>query len=185
MQNKVIKLFVVFVVLFSLKGFSQTTEKSEHPLLDKYYPQAQQHIDTNKTIANRIKPVNETKPAPAATSISAMKMKPVVTAVMLPADTASAAPPVSTATVPAVTTASSDLTTAPSINTISSATNTPSFNKQDTVVTAPIPPSQPKVQPRPAPTEPYRDTRLGSSSPQYDTWEKNNNGAGSVTTGSK
>lgn len=28
----------------------------------------------------------------------------------------------------------------------------------------------------------YRDTRLGSSSPQYDTYQKNDNGAGSVTT---
>jgi hypothetical protein len=29
------------------------------------------------------------------------------------------------------------------------------------------------------------DTRLGSSSPQFNTWEKNNNGAGSVTTSPK
>lgn len=31
----------------------------------------------------------------------------------------------------------------------------------------------------------YRDTRLGSSSPQYDTYEKNQDGAGSVTTAVK
>lgn len=28
----------------------------------------------------------------------------------------------------------------------------------------------------------YRDTRLGSSSPLYDTYQKNNSGAGSITT---
>ncbi len=44
------------------------------------------------------------------------------------------------------------------------------------------------VQPAPAkkpPQEPYVDTRLGSSTPQYNTYEKNNNGAGSVTTSPK
>lgn len=34
--------------------------------------------------------------------------------------------------------------------------------------------------PNPGPI--YRDTRLGSSSPLYDTYKKNDNGAGSVTT---
>ena len=45
-------------------------------------------------------------------------------------------------------------------------------------------PVQKTVQSKPA-TTPYNPNRLGSSSPLYDTWEKNNNGAGSVTTGSK
>jgi hypothetical protein len=45
---------------------------------------------------------------------------------------------------------------------------------------APATPVAP-VQPTPANTI-YRDTRLGSSSPLYNTYEKNNNGAGSVTT---
>ena len=35
----------------------------------------------------------------------------------------------------------------------------------------------------PDPSSPiYRDTRLGSSSPLYDTYKKNDNGAGSITT---
>jgi hypothetical protein len=42
-----------------------------------------------------------------------------------------------------------------------------------------------KAIPQQVPSEIYRDTRLGSSTPQYDTWKKNNNGAGSVTTHSK
>lgn len=35
---------------------------------------------------------------------------------------------------------------------------------------------------RPVPSTPYRDTRLGSSSPLYNTYRTNDNGAGSVTT---
>ncbi len=31
----------------------------------------------------------------------------------------------------------------------------------------------------------YRDTRLGSSEPQYNTYKKNDNGAGAVTTSPK
>jgi hypothetical protein len=34
----------------------------------------------------------------------------------------------------------------------------------------------------PTKTVMYRDTRLGSSSPQYNTYKKNDNGAGAVTT---
>jgi hypothetical protein len=43
--------------------------------------------------------------------------------------------------------------------------------------------NQNKIQDEPAdkPTM-YRDTRLGSSSPLYDTYEKNDYGAGAITT---
>ena len=44
---------------------------------------------------------------------------------------------------------------------------------------------QQQVQARPEQKGIYRDTRLGSSTKQYDTYEKNNNGAGSVTTSPK
>ena len=53
MHGRIITGLIIFMVSFSLQGFSQTTENSEHPLLDKYYP----HADTNKTITNQIKPV--------------------------------------------------------------------------------------------------------------------------------
>ncbi len=47
-----------------------------------------------------------------------------------------------------------------------------------------------QIQEQPAPVakqqpHTYNDTRLGSSSPQYNTYEKNNYGAGSVTTSPK
>jgi len=181
MQSRIITLLIIFVVLFSIQGFSQTTEKSEHPLLDKYYPQ-KQHDDTNKTIANQIKPVFQTKPPSAVTNVAGLKTKPVATTTTIPADTLTTIPDVTTTTVPSVTTTSS-LTTTPDVTTIAAPTTTPVVNKPDTV-TARIP-VQEKVQPLRAPTHPYIDTRLGSSTPQYDTWEKNSNGAGSVTTSPK
>ncbi len=178
MQNKIIKLFVTFIVLFSLQGFSQTTEKSEHPLLDKYYPQQQNTVDTNKAISNQIKQLPGTKPVSGSNNIPALTTRPVVTAT-------TTAPVITTTTVPAVPT-TSGVTNASVTTNIPAVTTTPTLNKQDTV-TARMPEEQ-KVQTQPVrtqPTQSYLDTRLGSSSPQYDTWEKNSNGAGSVTTSSK
>jgi hypothetical protein len=159
MQNKIIKLLVTFILLFSLRSFSQTPEKSKHPLLDKYYPQIQ-NTDTGKAVTTQIKPVPETKPAPPLTTTT------------IPAVTT--APAVTTTTVPAMTT-TSVVTTTPAM------TTTTTFNKPTTVTTQT--PVQ-KVQTKPAPPL-YSETRLGSSTKQYDTWEKNNNGAGAVTTSPK
>ena len=61
-------------------------------------------------------------------------------------------------------------------------TDTTAINKPtNTPVQLPI---QKKVQNHAA-GEPYRETRLGSSSPLYDTYEKNGYGVGSVTTNPK
>lgn len=157
MQNKRLKLLITFVALFSLQGFSQTTEKSAHPLLDKYYPQ-KQAVDTNKTVTNQIAPIQGTKP------IAATKIAPGTTPVLEAKTTPETTPVAETKPVPAVT-------------------DTTAINKP---ITTPVPmvPVQKKVQPKPAGT-PYNENRLGSSTPQYDTWEKNNNGAGSVTTSPK
>ena len=154
MQNTMTGLFVMFVVLFSLQGFSQTPEKSEHPLLDKYYPQAQKpNTDTNKAITTQIKPATQTKPVPVPET--------------KPAHALPTTPDVTTKTVPAVTTVSNVITT-PDVTAIPVVTGTPVLNKQDTV-TATVP-VQKKIQPQPKPSKPYIDTRLGSSSPLYDTW---------------
>jgi hypothetical protein len=178
MRNKIIKLFVAFVVLFSLQGFSQTTEKSEHPLLDKYYPQQRNVVDTNKAIRNQIEQLPDTKPVAGSNNIPTLKTKPVVTAT-------TTAPVITTTTVPAVPT-TLGVTNSSTTSSISAVTTSPTLNKQDTI-TASVPEEQ-KVQTQPVrtqPTQSYLDTRLGSSSPQYDTWEKNSNGAGSVTTSNK
>ena len=176
-------ILAVFFISFSIQGFSQDTEKSEHPLLDKYYPQAQKpKPDTNKAITNQIKPDYQIKPAPSASNILSPANNPVVTATIIPADTMSENPPPATTVVQAVTNNTAISTPNADVTTVSGPANKPAVNKQDTTAKLPV---QPIVQPQRAPTEPYMDTRLGSSTPQYDTWKKNNNGAGSVTTSPK
>ncbi len=151
MKHKIIKLDIIFVVLFSFHGFSQAAEKSTHPLLDKYYPQ-KQNTETNKVVTTQIKPVPETKSAPAMT----------------------------TTTVPTVSTVSA-VKPVPSVIAKPGLKDTNTINKP-TAITTQVPVQKIPTQPLPPP---YRDTRLGSSTKQYDTWEKNNNGAGSVTTSNK
>jgi hypothetical protein len=162
MRSKFINLLVILILLLSLQGFSQTTEKSKHPLLDKYYPRIE-NTDTSKAVSTQIKPMPTTT-APAVTTT----IIPTVTTTPVPAVTFTTEPGETTTTVPA-------MTTTPAM------TSTTSINKPTTVtVQAPVQ----KVQTQPSPP-PYMDTRLGSSTKQYDTWEKNNNGAGSVTTSPK
>lgn len=168
MQIKILQLFVAFVFTFSLEGFSQSTENTDHPLLDKYYPQPKK-VDTNKVITNQIKTMSGTRPIAGGTNVSVLSNKPGVTNIpTLPDTTAVINTPLVNG-LPA-------MTTAPSM------TATTSVNKP-TSVTAEVPIQ--KVQPQSPPPPPYMDTRLGSSTKQYDTWEKNDNGAGAVTTSPK
>lgn len=196
MQSKILKLFFLFIVLFSLDGYSQTKKDSKHPLLDKYYPRAEK--DTSATVT--------AAPQPVPQSIQPPVIKPV--------------PPAPPVLAPIVTTTATDrITTTP----LSGATITPGATQiqdtlaitkttsvyipepETTIVAETIPsstvsdaaaadkpisaattlPVQKIVQPRLAPPTPYTGTRLGSSTPAYDTWKKNNNGAGSVTTSVK
>jgi hypothetical protein len=185
MPYKIIKrLVVTCLLLFSLQGFSQTPDKSEHPLLDKYYPQQQKFIDRNKTMATQIKPISQTTKLPGTATVAVPKapvINPAVTAapVVKPApDEAITTPVVNT---PAETTTPS-VTNLPAVTTTSAITNAPVLNKP--VVVIPPAPPQKKVQTQH--TDPtYIDTRLGSSSPLYNTYEKNSNGEGSVTTSPK
>jgi hypothetical protein len=150
MQTKVAKLLVIFVVLFSLRGFSQTaTPKSKHPKMDAYYP-PKPDADTNKTVTTE----------PTQTPISTQ-----------PTTTTTTAPPVTTTSV---------VTTPPVVTLPPPVATTPTTTTVTAQVAAPA-----KVQTKPPPPSPYLDTRTGSSTPQYDTWDKNNNGAGSVTTSPK
>ena len=153
-----IPLFVLLTGLLSSQGFSQSTEPSEHPLLDKYYPRAQV-VDTNKAVGTQINSTSQTKPI-SATSINTSPKTLIVTTTR--ADTTTR----SVENIPSITTQSTVTST--------TAVNTPTNVTRDV----------PAVQSAP-PSPPYRDTRLGSSTPQYDTWAKNANGAGAVTTSPK
>ena len=164
MQNKVLKLSVIFLVLFSLRGFAQDTEKSEHPLLDKYYPQ-KKAVDTNKAISTQINPVTAAKPLPENKLAPVARPAPDTKVI---SDTKPAPAEPEMKPVPAV----SQTKPVPPV------TDTTAVNKPT------IPAVVAPVQKKPA-APPYNENRLGSSTPQYDTWEKNNNGAGAVTTSPK
>ena len=82
-----------------------------------------------------------------------------------------------------VTTTAADTTTR-SAESIPSLTTKPAITATTTVNTpTTITRIVPVQQAPPAPAN--MDTRLGSSTPQYDTWKKNANGAGAVTTSPK
>ncbi len=161
MRNTMQKLFIMFVLsglclVISLQGFSQTAEKSEHPLLDKYYPQ--KAPDTTKAVTT------QTHPAP--------ELRPVTPAIK----------PVTPTTIVTEEKPSAQTTPVYSPTPASLVADTTAVHKQTQNI-VPVP-AQPRLQPKPAAT-PTRDSRLGSSSPLYDTYEKNSNGAGSVTTNPK
>ncbi len=92
MQSKILKLFFLFIVLFSLSGYSQTKKESKHPLLDKYYPRAEK--DTSTAVASAPQPVPQsvqppvTKPVPTAPQVPApivtTKVSDAITTTLLP-----------------------------------------------------------------------------------------------------
>ncbi len=195
MENKILTFLVIFLAVFSFRAISQNTEKSKHPLLDKYYPQKSE-AQTNtpapvgsaqqnpvKSVATRpvnTAPIVEAKPvSPPKTDIepkSEAPAKPVVT-------TAVSAPIPVTASKGTQSIETQSVAGKPELVPISKAiTDTTAANKP--VNPAAVSTAQKPLQGRPS-AVPLRTTRLGSSSPLYDTYEKNNNGAGSVTTGNK
>jgi hypothetical protein len=157
MQNKMLALLFIFVVFFSLHGFSQTNEKSTHPLMDKYYP-PKKSADTNTILPAPPKPAPETH--------IVTENKPV----QLPEDTATIISPVT----------KSETKVMPAENPVAPVDSVV-ISKPTNIISEP---AEKKTEVKSEST-PYRPTRLGSSSRLYKTWETNNNGAGSVTTGSK
>ena len=157
-----LSMLFFFVVFSSLHGFSQTDEKSTHPLMDKYYP-PKKTAEPNTILPSQPKPAPETR---VVTATNPVEMQ---------ADT-------STIIVPAIITVQSETKVLPVEKPINAATDSIAINKPtNTIITEPV---QRKTEIKSVET-PYRPTRLGSSSRLYRTWETNDDGAGSVTTGSK
>ena len=170
MRHRILKLFVTsFCLLYALSGFAQTTPQSEHPLLDKYYPRKQ--ADTVKNSTTQINQQPVTKPVVEA------KTMPATKPVTLPA-------PVIPAPAPEPVVEKKPVAIMPDTTATAKLqdTNKPlNVSKPAvTAITAPAPAKAPQ-----ATGTPYNSSQLGSSTPRYDTWEKNNNGAGSVTTSPK
>lgn len=184
MQRTLILIFGSVFALISIPATSQNidTVKSVHPKMDKYYPQPLKTrivyaADSNS--ANPTRPVTQVRPAPSliapVTQNTVLNPAPQVKQT-LPA-------PVEQETPPAPSVTSTPVTIEPSNTTVTSS---------NTVTTPAAVTVNKPVQPKPTPqSAKYVDpsslftTRLGSSSPQYNTWEKNDDGAGSVSTQSK
>jgi hypothetical protein len=174
MHNKIKYLFFILLVIFSCSAYSQTEEKSLHPKLDKYYPQkdntpppaATPEIVTPPVVAE--KPVTETKPPVVSQPLQA---KPIVSQIPKPEEK------------PVAENQPSAISAKPLVDTQSLAAAKDSNNLNKPVSAVVVQPAQKKtqIQPPAKPTSIYMDTRLGSSSPLYDTYEKNSNGAGSIT----
>ncbi len=188
MHLRKIRLLFTFVVLFSLRGFSQT-DQSDHPLLDKYYPQPKK--DTSKAIVKENQPPSpkpDVFPAAPVAKQSPTILPPVTKTVI--AEEINTQAVTNTPTQPSIT-STKNTNTAP-LATVTSLEKPQPVIKSDTAtVVKPSPivtvkaPVKEVLQPRSPAPPPYMDTRLGSSTKQYDTYEKNSNGAGSVTTSPK
>ena len=161
------------MVFFTMNVSAQTPAKSDHPLLDKYYPDLNRKKDTLPKPAP-MPAVNTPSPTVNATK-SIVTPPPFV------------APKIQNEVVESKSATVKDTSgITPTLRATTSLPATATISEASLPV-ANVPPQQ-KVQ---APLisrpegEMYRPTRLGSSSPQYDTYDKNKKGAGSVTTSPK
>jgi len=175
MHYKIKFLFFILLVIFSLPAISQSADSSLHPKLDKYYPQ--------KAITPPPPPAPATVPAPVAKVNPVQETKPVTASapVVQPQAPAPVIPKV--VEKPVVENQPTGISSTPlidnqSLNTVSDSNN---LNKPVTAVIVKPEPKKPKAQPVAKPTTIYMDTRLGSSSPLYNTYETNSDGAGTIT----
>ena len=163
MKNKILPL-VISGALISFSALSQTTEKSTHPKLDALFPHSQNTTTTN---------IPDSKKAPVTNIVTTNNTIPSMN---IPETTIAPVTNIATSnnTLPANNIP--ETTTAPATNIV-----TGNNIKPASTITFQDKPQE-EVQTRPEQKEIYRDTRLGSSTKQYDTYEKNDNGTGAVTT---
>ena len=193
--------FLILCLLFSMHGFAQvdstkqtdtTKQKSLSPLLDKYYNRPKEDTVVKKPVIKSTGVQQRTVKTPAPVKHEVIDEKrlsfPTPTR---PAFATSPSAPDSVVTAVAETPVKSTVITERAItppistNTIIADTkismpisDTSRINRSAIATTTAIPPKKPASKPEGS----LLRTRLGSSSPLYNTYEKNKNGAGSVTT---
>lgn len=177
---------LLLFVFFSINGFSQSDtakQTTDHPLLDKYYPRPKTEpvpkkpivkstgVEQKNVIAtpkNKPQPIVENRlyfPTPVQrpeTVVAPVKKDSVLVEVESPVFT-----PVSKGVV---------ITDSKLVPVSDSAKITKPVMAAATATPSSSPKPQSKIDPG------YQRNRLGSSSPLYNTYEKNAKGAGSVTT---
>lgn len=181
MQSNLTILIVLFLISISFQSLGQDSAvKSLHPKMDKYYPRPQKtQVLNTPDYSTPAKPVTNITPAPVMATAPASNNPVVAAAPSVTPTTPAAKEPQSVPTAPAVT------STPVSVEPTNASVSPSDSLSAPAMVTVTAPAQKVVSQPKEPPPPPYMDTRLGSSSPQYNTWEKNNNGAGSVTTQSK
>lgn len=166
---------IIILVALIISNTTLAQDTTHERLVDKFYPKSEQPAPLPKTA--QVNPVTTTTTRSAAVGgpVSAVPLHATVTAPP-PPDTEPAAP---------VSEISKDV--APVNQTVSQAPAQPGqINNQPGQINKNTINNKTKIgtdnynQGPPSPI--YRDTRLGSSSPLYNTYEKNDNGAGSITT---
>ena len=187
---------VLLLVFISVQGFGQTDTtkpKSVSPLLDKYYTRPKKDTVAAKPVFKSTGVQQKTAKTPTPVMQKPIEEKrltfptpnrpAIATTPTVPADS------ISTVVVeaPVITTPVTETpVTAPLSTSIIIADTKLSIPVADTskitrpviTTTAAIPPKSPVAKPEGG----FERPRLGSSSPLYNTYKKNNNGAGSVTT---
>ena len=168
-------IIIILGIIISNAAFSQDTTDTR--LVDKYYPKSETPTPEPE---NKITPISRNE----SLNNSPLQQKSVINS-----------NPISGSVVAQPTQAPDTKTN--DINIADPVTNVPATDinpqqqepvvKNDPVVSQPAQPPVHNTTHTPAITTPaaghvYRDTRLGSSSPQYDTYKKNDYGAGSITT---
>jgi len=165
---------IILGIIISNTAFSQDT--TETRLVDKYYPKSETPTpapQNNITPISRNESLNngpvQQKPAINNSPISGTVVAQPTQAPETKTNDETITEPVTSAPVTDVTPQQQE-TVIKNEPVVSQPAPAPVLNTTRTVTTTPTT------------GHVYRDTRLGSSSPQYDTYEKNNYGAGSVTT---
>ncbi len=164
---------IIILVALIISNTTLAQDTTHERLVDKFYPKSEQPAPLPKTA--QVNPVTTTTTQSAAVGgpVSAVPLHATVTAPP-PPDVEPTAP---------VSELSKDV--APVNQTVSQTPAQPGqINNQAGKINNRTINNNPKAgTDNNNPTSPiYRDTRLGSSSPLYNTYEKNDNGAGSITT---
>ena len=168
-------IIIILGIIISNAAFSQDT--TETRLVDKYYPKSENPTPEPQ---NTIAPISRNEPL----NNSPAQQKPVINNNSIPQSVVA-----QPAQVPDTKTNDINIpdrvTTAPESD-VDTQQQKPIVNNA-AIVSQPTQSPVPNTTASPVITPPvtshiYRDTRLGSSSPQYSTYEKNDHGAGAVTT---
>lgn len=154
---------IIIIAGLIIPNIALAQDSTHERLVDKYYPKAKVAPPIPQT--EKVNPVSNATEQPSSTNVP---VKPVP----LQANVSEAPPPVNEISkdVAPVTQTASQLEA--SQNPISNDAGKINTNPQKSAEIYNNRPAAPL----------YRDTRLGSSSPLYNTYQKNDNGAGAITT---